>query len=82
MKKHELQIIDTKMGVCVFSSFSNLKTGDLGLKKIKADVKASAWNWYRDTTLEMLGSDRDAGMGTNTYSEPDTGMALCWHYAH
>lgn len=42
MKKHELQIIDTKMGVCVFSSFSNLKTGDLGLKKIKADVKASA----------------------------------------
>lgn len=57
--QHELQIIEKKMGggsTC-FSSFSYLKFGDLGFKKSDADIKASALNWHRDTTLEVLGNN-------------------------
>ena len=43
-------------GSTCFSSFSYLKLGDLGFKKSDADIKASALNWHRDTTLEVLGN--------------------------
>ena len=61
-EQHELRLLKRR-----HFSFFNLKLRDLEFRKSEADFKVSALNWHCDTTL-----DRNAGMGTNMYSQPPT----------